>query len=987
MQKLFYAPLILLMAYICWGCSADRDDFNSSGTGKDTRLTFSVSLPAKANTYSLDATAENNVSSIYVLAFKYQNSQYELADWSQAPESDIHDNGGSNKKKFTITFTRLKKGDSYKFVLLANAKDEVDALFQGGELTVGAEKNTTLQKVQLSGITHWNVDPNTDPSSSYRDIPMWGETPSHDGTGDRAVSQDMSITDLKLLRMVARINVFVDGEGVTPATSYFKLKSVDLYNTHQGGQVAPDMDHLIDGSMSKVKAPTVVRGSSVTNVPIVYDENMAGCTVSDAALSNTIYTFETEVPRDESNNVVYEDLTCLVIGGEFESDGKTTYYRVNLNKKGDDGKVTYLDVLRNHTYNIKIKGSGYDTSEEAFDAKAINMEAEVVGWDDGEVGEINESGGYRLALSPGSIFEFYRNGDPQIVNIKTDYPGGWKVVKVTEEDKTTLIDQTSGWLKVDKPINAAQGKDGSKVPMTLTVDANNTGNERVGYIYIQYANTKIYLTVTQLAEEEVSIEVTSNGQVVSELLFTSMDETISQKLDIKWSPKSSNLYIVNSAFGDTPGFEGEGMPELGATPLPGGTGEFSYNITPSPFSADEKKGPYERVSKLDLTTIDGANHASASVLVRHVNYGLSVEDSDKSYRFDGKSHTFTIKSNANWLIKSVTQKLKMGSVGPILDIQSEDNLREGTIGYANLPMGTPVKFTVANNRFGFGGTVKVVFASADVPPKFDDVEIALTMSGEFYPKEHGGWAGSNIYWDGTKLIFDDVKYENSTFDEEEPKQNQGLFFQWGSLWGVAPNSEGGWKPSTILYNPNGTTETSPTYSSWPQIESGVVTDPPTDKGVNDRAYLYEVTDVSGETGIGDICRYLTEKAGGTIHGKKWRMPTSNEFGKEGLDESKYVIVGVIDKEYDKNPMGTSPVKVGAMRMGDNNIFFPASGAYNASGESGEELCYWSSTLDNKYLSYATGKCMRYSGVDKTIRLGVKYAAICSMPVRCVVNTD
>ncbi|GAE85589.1 hypothetical protein JCM10512_4038 [Bacteroides reticulotermitis JCM 10512] len=166
------------------------------------------------------------------------------------------------------------------------------------------------------------------------------------------------------------------------------------------------------------------------------------------------------------------------------------------------------------------------------------------------MGEINESGGYRLALSPGSIFEFYRNGDPQIVNIKTDYPGGWKVVGVTEADKKTPIDPNTGWLKVDKLMNAAQGKDGSKVPMTLTVALNETGENRVGYIYIQYANTKIYLTVNQSTEDEVSIEVTSNGQVVSELLFTSMDETISQKLNIKWSPKGRDLSVVNSNFGN-----------------------------------------------------------------------------------------------------------------------------------------------------------------------------------------------------------------------------------------------------------------------------------------------------------------------------------------------------------------------------------------------------------------------------------------------------
>ncbi|HJD75104.1 MAG TPA: hypothetical protein K8W04_03485 [Bacteroides reticulotermitis] len=980
MHKLFYAPLFLLMAYICWGCSADRDDFNSLGNGKDTRLTFSVSLPAKANTYSLEATDENNVSSIYVLAFKYQNSQYELADWSETAESDIQDNGGSDKKKFTITFTRLKKDDSYKFVLLANAKEQIDALFQGG-LTVGADKNTILQEVQLSGITHWNVDP-TDPS--YRDIPMWGETPSHDGTGDMAVSQDMSITGLKLLRMVARINVFVDGEGATPATSYFKLKSVDLYNTHSEGQVAPSMDNLVTGSMSKVETPTVVSGSNVTKGPTVYDGNMAGCTVSDAALNNTIYTFEAEVPRDGSDNALYEELTCLVIGGEFESDGKTTYYRVNLNKKESDGKVTYLDVLRNHTYNIKIvnvKGSGYDTSEEAFNAKAINMEAEVVDWDDGEVGEINESGGYRLALSPGSIFEFYRKGDPQTVNITTDYPGGWKVIKVTEEDKTTLIDQTSGWLKVDKPINAAQGKDGSKVPMTLTVDANDTGNDRKGYIYIQYANTKIYLSVTQLAED-VSIEVTSNGKVVNELLFTSMDETTPQTLDIKWTPKDGELAIVNSNISFYP-FEGTGLPTT--TTIAGGnggTGSISYTITPTPCTDDEREKPFERLSKLDLAATDGVNYASASVLVRHLNYGLFADDIAPSYWLmdDDRTHTFKIKSSANWRIKSITEELESGS-GALLDIQLGENLVVGAMGNANLSAGTPIKFTVAYNPSTARGTVKVVFESADTPKRFDDVEVTLNMLDEFYPKKHSGWAGSNIYWDGEKLTFDDV-------GDRTNEKYQGIPFQWGSLYGVAP-SDGttaiAWNESILLYPPEGGSRAAGTWDSWPNIvPKSLIFNVPKGKTVRDRAYLYEVTNASA--GIGDICKHLTEKAGGRLHGKKWRMATANEFGAY----ADYIFsddLGTVEYA-STDPTGRLLINIGATKDG---VFFPASKQRKSLGGNFSDTSsncgyYWTSTpatpLDTP--THSNGYSLMYW--EMFFKVGTQ-STRATNSIRCVVKTE
>ncbi|WP_044163418.1 BACON domain-containing protein, partial [Bacteroides reticulotermitis] len=485
----------------------------------------------------------------------------------------------------------------------------------------------------------------------------------------------------------------------------------------------------------------------------------------------------------------------------------------------------------------------------------------------GEVGEINESGGYRLALSPGSIFEFYRNGDPQIVNIKTDYPGGWKVVGVTEEDKTTLIDQTSGWLKVDKPKNEAQGKDGSKVPMTLTVDANNTGNERVGYIYIQYANTKIYLTVNQSTDDEVSIEVTSNGQVVSELLFTSMDETISQKLDIKWSPSDGDLAIVNSAPGSFP-FEGD-MP--GTTTVSGGTGIISYAITPIAFIPEDKEKPFERISKLDFTTTDGINHASASVFLRHVNYNMSAEEIASSYSPNGSTYTFKIKSNVDWRIKSIEP-----SSDKLLNIQSGDNLVEGFRGNANLSTGTAVQFTVVNDEFsGVKGTVDVVFESADMPPKFAEKKITLEIMGEYYPKTHGGWAGSNIYWDGTKLTFDDSLGESAPH-----KKYQGVFFNWASLYGIPPANtynvgSTAWSSSDGVYGPSGW-EYILVWLKWPQVaQVAIPSNPPVGKTERDRAYLYEITD--GSKGIGDICKYLTEKAaGGLLYGKKWRMlPPTN----------------------------------------------------------------------------------------------------------------
>ncbi|WP_148298436.1 hypothetical protein [Bacteroides reticulotermitis] len=310
---------------------------------------------------------------------------------------------------------------------------------------------------------------------------------------------------------------------------------------------------------------------------------------------------------------------------------------------------------------------------------------------------------------------------------------------------------------------------------------------------------------------------------------------------------------------------GTGVPVLGETTISGGTGNYTYTITPTAFTEKEKESPLEKISKLDFTTTDGIRSVSASVFIRHVNYTLST-NVKTYYDSNGSTYTLNIKSNADWRIKSIER-----SSDKLLNIQTTDNLKVGTTGDANLSTGTDVRFTVIKEELsGIRGTVDVVFESTDNPKKFADKTITLKIIGGYYPKKHGGWAGSNIYWDGTKLTFDDVGVKTR-------EKYQGVFFNWGSLWGIASAPNDGeslkWGHNVNLYAPGGVQTTYDNWATWPRVEEAItIYNVPEGKEHRDRAYLYEVTDLTGSTGIGDICRYLTEKGtNGLLHGKKWRM--------------------------------------------------------------------------------------------------------------------
>lgn len=220
------------------------------------------------------------------------------------------------------------------------------------------------------------------------------------------------------------------------------------------------------------------------------------------------------------------------------------------------------------------------------------------------------------------------------------------------------------------------------------------------------------------------------------------------------------------------------------------------------------------------------------------------------------------------------------------------------------------------------------------------------------------WAGSNIYWDGTKL----------TFDTEETTANnkkQGVFFKWGSLIGISPNGTDGSafdnNSSARLYIPpsggtlnNGsswtdtTTGSSITWTNIPYMD-------PTDATINLND-ISQNTTANYATYKGDICQYLSKT--GAVSGS-WRMPTIMEFNttNTGIKEpTGWRTTGTTTWEqygsYPSTPSsgdanGQSPMSWGATyTYNGSGTSFPASGYRNTSGvlySIGQKGSYWSSS--------------------------------------------
>jgi hypothetical protein len=217
----------------------------------------------------------------------------------------------------------------------------------------------------------------------------------------------------------------------------------------------------------------------------------------------------------------------------------------------------------------------------------------------------------------------------------------------------------------------------------------------------------------------------------------------------------------------------------------------------------------------------------------------------------------------------------------------------------------------------------------------------LTYTVSVTQPTHSGWAGSNIYWNGSNMTFDDVGVQTN-------HNYLGLFFTWGSLYGVSP--VGSWDGTQMLYTPSGTSGTATslgftTWASWSQITSIPVASDPT------RAYLYEITGGSNAA-LGDICKHISDM-GWEPGGKKWRMPTSAEFDVA----ADYTNSGTSAAVTPVSQAGLDRISFGTTKTnGIGTPFLPGSGCREPSTgvlyTVGSGLNYWTSAPYTGSAGYA-----------------------------------
>ena len=152
-----------------------------------------------------------------------------------------------------------------------------------------------------------------------------------------------SVVTVELVRSAAKADVTVD-TGVP-----YTLSEYQMWNGAASGYLTAGMTGICENiATSSTLAPKGIK--------------------AEAPSFSAVYGYPQKLPSGvkHNDNVGADNRAFIVVGGKYK--GETSFYRIDLRKKGDDNKYQYLFLEPNHEYKIKItkvNAKGYATAAEA----------------------------------------------------------------------------------------------------------------------------------------------------------------------------------------------------------------------------------------------------------------------------------------------------------------------------------------------------------------------------------------------------------------------------------------------------------------------------------------------------------------------------------------------------------------------------------------------------------------------------------------------
>lgn len=563
MKKILSLLLTLLVLSSC-SDSLNEDGGSAPSDGsrlEDGGITLTITLPDFSKE-ELTRAGDTGLKSLNVVA--YDDKGVFLSNQSVSAYELVSGTDNTYKVKVPVT------EKATKIHLVANAGSLTDEQCQNG-----------LDKAAVNG-----------PISMENPL-CWGKI-----SVSALMGTNPSIT---LLRQFGKVSV--QGPATNSSSEFvekkeaFTVEGYKLYKAAGSGTIAPAEENW-NASTWEVTAPTLPSGVS-------YDNTSGEFTTGNIAF------YESETKAGQA---------FLIIKGKYK--GVTGYYKVAF--YGDTNSETFVNLLRNHAYTVKIthvNTNGWPTEAEAIkDPYPENRMRVDVKDDNPLVTDMIACKDYHLGVSDQVSGAWYDE------NINAT------VVTTIKNGETPTFSTSDDWIKKDVTINKTgtvpdgpNSTTGKKYEISIAVEKNEYSEEpRTGKVIVKSGDLTRTITVTQkgkdfkLAEDrKVKLETTSTVGT-SEEYNDYFNKFLPNTLGIK--PEDMQKEIVRN----------DGL-HFGV-----GTNKFSYLIP-------MKKGDvvtYGANSDLFKVEEDGANW-KVTLKSAAANYDIWIGDFTITYQESGHNIAIT----------------------------------------------------------------------------------------------------------------------------------------------------------------------------------------------------------------------------------------------------------------------------------------------------------------------------------------------------------
>lgn len=549
-------PALALAAFLA-SCTSELAHEPAPGGGSqagEALVTLRLQVPGAAaagRTRAVGDNAERTVNDLYILAFKVDPDTGDETFEYYVAAKQVTPTDGTGQSTWTAS---LKvKEHNQTFVMVANAlgtnskvnEQIADLVKEGATNKVGLEKMEVLK-----GLTETlSVDEIENGfNATSHPLTMYGQTQPVQIGLDKTVTLTVA-----LHRIMARVQVKFEGNAAV-ATN-FSAEEVCLYNFNDRARVIPAFLQETTGADYEQTA-TIPDGAELYPKTQDGTETVPTYPVTANKVENTIYLFEAAQPQlatDEENHL---KRPCIIVKGVYE--GKSCYYRVDFAKQdATTGDVTYMDIVRNHSYNItvtNVSGRGSDTAHEALKSKAANITASVIEWNDNTVGNIEFEGDRVLGIAT-KEYELMKAGGVRLQQVRATTNLEWtaKLYDVNA-DGTVNTNSQPDWINFTDKDGIVQGGGKSMTQqgtnalqdVYFKVDINNSRPERkaimrftddTGRLSVEalvVQNQKeipVYLNVKSAGLEATEIEfMQAGGEILADIEFGPEDVTLSWEI-------------------------------------------------------------------------------------------------------------------------------------------------------------------------------------------------------------------------------------------------------------------------------------------------------------------------------------------------------------------------------------------------------------------------------------------------------------------------